>query len=157
GGMPPKARRPRYSAVEQTLRHSFRKHHWDTWPVPLVVAFLERYSRAQLDFPWRRHRHCDCSELRRIDEAVRRSQVHHVEDVEGPAADLERRALGETEGSSQGDVESAQARSVDGIAPNVAECISRRRRECFGIEPLVRRPRARPEDGLAGGIGANRI
>src|SRR5579885_1804129 len=86
-----------------------------------VTTLLERQTRAELDFAAWRHRHGDCAELRFVYVTVGRSEVDLVQRIEGFAAELECRALRDSEAADNGDIHSLQRRSVNRVASHVTE------------------------------------
>src|SRR5713226_4309026 len=88
--------------------------------VPVILAILERKPATQLDFASRGHRHSDRSELRRIHEAVRRSQVYFVQRVECFGPELEIGSLADAEGSRQREVHGLQRRAIHGVPAGIA-------------------------------------
>jgi hypothetical protein len=122
-----------------------------------VALTLERQPRADLNFAAWGHWHCDGSELRFVDIAVRSSEIRLVQGVEGFAAEFEPGALRQAEVARDCDVHGLKRRPVDGVASYVAEGVGRWCGECSRIEPFVGRARPGAEDGLSGVVGANGI
>src|SRR3981189_2134316 len=117
--LPPPIRRRRESSIESIVSEQHR-----------CGQYSERQPGAQLNFPPRRHRHGDRTELRSIHVPVRCAQVDLVQRIEGLTAKLEAGLFGETEGARQGEVESLQRRTVNRVPPDITERVRGRRHEC---------------------------
>src|SRR5205823_4607239 len=88
--------------------------------------------------------------LRGIHETVRRTQICVIERVEKFAAELELRSFSEHEVARKREIERLHARTVNGIAPDVAKSKCRRSGKGSSIHPLACRASPGAKYRLAG-------
>src|SRR6185503_4188347 len=120
-----------------------------------MAGTLERNSCAELNLPPRSGGFGDGAELRRIDEAVWRTEIDIVQSVEKLCAELEPKSFTQSELAHDCHVECLQSRSVERISPHISKREGRRCCESRWTKLLGGGVGARPEDGLARGVGTN--
>src|SRR5581483_12405769 len=104
-----------------------------------------------------RHGHRDGAELGLVHETIWSTKVEHIESVEGFAPKFETGSFGQVKAAHNCEVQRAQGRAIDRVAPHVAEGVGGGGGEGGRIEPFGGAARARAEDRLAGVVGANRV
>ena len=145
--------------------------HYGQWPHPRIqtdskhlasLSFrlerrLERKTGADLYLPaWSSSRR-NGSKLRRVDKPVRSAQVYFVQCIKSFHPKLEPSVFGNRKISAEGKIQSQHTRSSDGVAADIAEGVRRRRSECQGVEPLLRRTRTRTKNRLTGVVSTDRV
>lgn len=118
--------------------------------VNLWLIHSERKADAELYFTALCRGFGDRSELRRVDEAIRSSEICVIERVECLGTYLYLDSLSHREFSLQSEIQGLSARTVDGVAAHVAERECRWCRKGCGVEPSVGGPRVLIKNRQAG-------
>src|SRR5512145_1789776 len=120
-----------------------------------MTGTLERNPCAELNLPTRRGGFGDGAELRRIDEAVWRSEIDVIQSVEKLRAELEPKSFTQGELAHDCHVECLQSRTVDRISPHISKREGCRCCESRWIKPLGGGTAVWPEDRLPCVVGAD--
>src|SRR5436190_13986599 len=110
------------------VRSNFRRAYYETDSYA-IGPLLKTQPGAQLYFPSSCRGLGNRSELRRIHEPIRRTEIGVVQRIEELPANLKTPLLGNHELPHQRHIQGLQARAVNSIAAHVAKCVSRRHEE----------------------------